>query len=166
MPAPLRIEWSPTEREAVRGAFDTTRDADTRLRYQMVLLAGDGHTVPEIAPLVQRSETTVQRVLHRYQASGLAAVPYRPRRGAAPTVTPAWEAELRRVIELDPHQVGVASPLWTTGLLATYLAEQTGVETSAETVRRYLHRFDYVCKRRKWTLKRKAEEQPDWAGNG
>ena len=31
---------------------------------------------------------------------------------------------------------------------------------------RYLHRFDYVCKRPKWTLKRKAEEQEDWAGNG
>ena len=85
--------------------------------------------------------------------------------GAAPTVTPAWEAELRRVIELDPHEVGVASPLWTTGLLATYLAAQTGVEMSAETVRRYLHRFDYVCKRPKWTLKRKAEDQEDWAGN-
>jgi len=82
-----------------------------------------------------------------------------------PTVTPAWAAELRRVIELDPHEVGVASPLWTTGLLATYLAEHTGLETSDETVRRHLHRFDYVCKRPKWTLKRKAEEAPEWAGN-
>ena len=48
----------------------------------------------------------------------MAAVPYRPIPGAAPVVTPAWEAELRRVIELDPHEVGVASALWTTGLLA------------------------------------------------
>jgi transposase len=165
MPAPLRIDLCPADRAALRVAFDTTRDADTRLRYQMVLLAADGRTAPQIAPLVQRSEATVQRVLHRYQDEGVAAVPHRPIPGAAPTVTPAWEAELRRVIELDPHEVGVASPLWTTGLLATYLAAQTGVEMSAETVRRYLHRFDYVCKRPKWTLKRKAEDQEDWAGN-
>jgi transposase len=165
MPAPLRIALSPTEREAVRVAFDTTRDADTRLRHQMVLLAAEGRTAPEIAAIVQRSDTTVHRVLHRYHDEGLAAVPYRPRPGAAPTVTPAWEAALRRVIELDPHEVGVPSSLWTTGLLASYLAEQTGVATSDETVRRYLHRFDYVCKRPKWTLKRKAEEQEDWAGN-
>jgi hypothetical protein len=46
------------------------------------------------------------------------------------------------------------------------LATRTGHATSDETVRRSLHRFDYVCKRPKWTLKRKAEEQPDWAGNG
>ncbi len=57
------------------------------------------------------------------------------------------------------------SPLWTTELLATYLAAQTSLETSDETVRRYWHRFGSVCKRLKWTLKRKAEEQEDWAGN-
>ena len=166
MPAPLRIDVRPADREAVRVAFDATRDAETRLRYQMVLLAGDGRTAPQIAPLVQRSEATVQRVLHRYRDGGLVAVPYRPRPGAAPAVPPAWEAELRRVIERDPPEVGVRSPLWTTGLLATYLAAQTGHAASDETVRRYLHRFDYVCKRPKWTLKRKAEEQADWAGNG
>ena len=165
MSAPLRIDLSPADRKALRVAFDTTRDADTRLRYQMVLLAGDGRTAPEIAPLVQRSEATVQRVLHRYQDGGRGAVPHRPRPGAAPTITPAWLAELRRVIELDPHEVGVASSLWTTGLLAGYLATQTGLVTSDETVRRYLHRFDYVCKRPKWTLKCRAEEQEDWAGN-
>jgi transposase len=165
MPAPLRIEVSPAEWEALRVAFDTTRDAEARLRYQMVLLAADGRTAPAIAPIVQRSDGTVQRVLHRYRDGGLAAVPYRPIPGGTPTVTPAWEAELRRVIDLDPRTVGVPQALWTTGLLATYLAERTGVATSAETVRRALHRFDYVCKRPKWTLKRKAEEQEDWAGN-
>lgn len=166
MPAPLRIQLSAAEHQAVRVAFDTTHDADTRLRYQMVLLAADGRTAPQIASLVQRSDATVQRVLHRYQAGGLTAVPYRPIPGAAPAVTPAWEGELRRVIDLDPHTVGVPSPLWTTGLLAGYLAERTGHAASDETVRRYLHRFDYVCKRPRWTLKRKAEEAPDWAGNG
>src|SRR5688572_12044373 len=166
MPAPLRVETSPAARQAVRAAFEAARAAETRLRYQMVLLAGDGLTGPQIAPLVRRSEATVQRVLHRYRDGGLAAVPRRPGPGAAPAVPPAWEAELCRVIELDPHAVGVPGPLWTTGLLADYLATQTGHATSDETVRRYLHRHDYVCKRPKWTLKRKAEEQPDWAGNG
>jgi transposase len=166
MPAPLRVDTSPAARESVRAAFEAARDAETRLRYQMVLLAGDGLTAPQIAPLVRRSEATVQRVLHRYRGGGLVAVPRRPAPGSLPAAPPAWEAELRRVIDLDPHDVGVPSPLWTTGLLAAHLATQTGHAASDETVRRALHRFDYVCKRPKWTLKRKAEEQPDWAGNG
>jgi transposase len=166
MPAALRVDTSDAARKAVCAAFEATRDAETRLRYQMVLLAGDGLTAPQIAPLVRRHVATVQRVLHRYREGGLAAVPRRTAPGASPAVPATWEAELRRVIEVDPHEVGVASPLWTTPALATYLAAQTGHETSDETVRRYLHRFDYVCKRPKWTLKRKAEEQADWAGNG
>ena len=166
MPAPLQVDTSPAAREAVRAAFEAARDAETRLRYQMVLLAGDGLTAPHIAPLVRRSEATVQRVLHRYRDGGVVAVPRRVPAGSPPAVPPAWEAELRRVVELDPHEVGVPSALWTTGLLATYLAARTGHAASDETVRRYLHRFDYVCKRPKWTLKRKAEEHPDWPGNG
>jgi transposase len=170
MPAPLRLELTPAARAEARAAFDRSRDAETRLRCQMVLLAGDGLTVPQIAPLVQRRATTVQRVRHRYHAGGMAAVPHRPRPGSTPAVPPAWAAawaaELRRVIDLDPHEVGVERANWTTDRLADYLATQTGHATSDETVRRYLHRYDYVCKRPKWTLKRKAAEQPDWAGNG
>jgi transposase len=165
MPAPLRIDLTPLRRADVEAAFETTHDAETRLRYQMVLLAADGWTAPHIAPLVRRSEATVQRVLGRFLRGGVAAVPHRPHPGAPPAVPPAWAAELCRVIELEPHEVGVASPLWTTDTLAVYLEGQTGHHTSNETVRRHLHAHDYVCKRPKWTLKRKAEEQEDWAGN-
>ena len=70
------------------------------------------------------------------------------------------------MIELDPHAVGVDRANWTTGLLAAYLAARTGHRTSDETVRLALHRADYVCKRPTWSLKRKAQEQPAWAGNG
>jgi transposase len=166
MPAPLRLALSPTARATVRAAFDTTRDAEARLRYQMVLLAADGRTTTQIAPLVQRSPDTVARVLKRYLAAGPAGVPHRPRPGRPAVAPPAWAAELLRVIELDPHAVGVDSANWTTGLLAAYLARATGHGASDETVRLYLHRADYVCKRPGWTLKRKAQEQPGWAGNG
>ena len=77
----------------------------------------------------------------------------------------AWEAELLRVIDVDPHTVGVNSANWTTRLLADYLATQTGHRAGIETVRTHLHQADYVCKRPTWTLRRKAEEQPDWAKN-
>jgi hypothetical protein len=40
-----------------------------------------------------------------------------------------------RVIERDPHEVGVDSAHWTTGLLADYLARATALAADAETVR-------------------------------
>lgn len=149
----------------LRRRYDATDDPEDRLRYQMVWLAQAGKHAPEIARLALRSEDTVLRVLHRYVAGGLDAVPRRTPPGAAPTVTPAWEAELRRVIELDPHAAGVQSANWTTGSLAAYLAEQTGIAVSDETVRQYLLAHGYVCKRPTWTLRRRAAEQDGYLGN-
>lgn len=149
----------------LRIRYDTTDDPEARLRYQIVWLAHLGQRVPQIAPAVLRSPDTVRRVLHRYQEGGLDAVPRRTAPGPARTVTPAWEAELVRVIELDPHDVGVATPTWTTGRLATYLAENTGIAVSDETVRQYLLVHDYVCKRPTWTLQRRASEQDGYLGN-
>lgn len=149
----------------LRRRYDTTPDPETRLRYQMVWLAHLGRRVPQIARDVLRSADTVTRVLHRFLAGGLDAVPRRTPPGAAPTVTPAWEAELLRVIDLDPHAVGVASANWTTGLLAEHLAQQTGIAVSDERVRQALHAHGYVCKRPTWTLQRRAAEQAGYLGN-
>jgi transposase len=166
VPAPVRIELTAAARAELVARFNATRAADARLRYQMVLLAADGRTAPQIAPLVQRSAVAVWRVLKRYRVGGPAVGAPRPRPGPPPGAPSAWSAELRRVIDLDPHAVGVDSANWTTGLLAGYLARTTGHATSDEAVRLALHRADYVCKRPGWTLKRKAQEQPGWAGNG
>src|SRR5262245_17872242 len=131
----------------------------------MVLLAHQGRSVAEIAAIVLRSRDTVERVLKRFLHGGIAAIPRRKAPGMAPTVPPEWKAELLRVIDLDPHTVGVPSANWTTGLLARYLAAKTQITVTAETVRLYLRAADYVCKRPTWTLKRKAEEQPGYVGN-
>jgi transposase len=165
MPAALRLHLTDDERAELARRFETTREAETRLRYQMVLLAAEGRTAPQIAPLVRRSTATVERVLHRYQEEGADGVPHRCRPGRPPQVPAMWEAEVRRVIELDPHTVGVDSANWTTQLLAEYLARVTGHRTGIETVRVHLHKAGYVCKRPTWTLQRKAEEQPEWAKN-
>jgi transposase len=156
---------APARLAAVEAADNATADAETRLRDQMVLLAHHGRTAPEIGRLTLRRPQTVTRVLHRFEAGGVAAVPYRVPPGAPPTVTAAWRAELLRVVDLDPRRVGVASTIWTTRLLADDLAGATGLRVSLETVRRSLHAAGYVCKRPTWTLKRKAQEQAEYPGN-
>jgi putative transposase len=166
MATPLTLPpLSESQVTALHQLYDTTTNANLRLRYQVVLLAHQGRSVAEIAAIVFRSRDTVERVLKRFLQGGITAIPRRKAPGMAPTVTPAWKAELLRVIDLDPHTVGIHSAHWTTGLLATYLAAATGITVTAETVRLYLHAADYVCKRPTWTLKRKAEEQPGYVGN-
>jgi transposase len=145
--------------------YDETSEAETRTRYQMLLLSAKGQTSTQIAQIVLRSQDTVVRVLKRFITGGLEAVPRRTAAGRERTVTVAWEAELVRVIELDPHEVGQDSANWTTEKLAEYLGQHTGIQVTEETVRVYLHAHDYVCKRPTWTLRRKAEEKADYVGN-
>ena len=149
----------------LRHLYETAPHPKLRLRAQIVLLAHQGRTVAVIASIVFRSRDTVERVLNRFLQGGGAALPPRKAPGMAPTVTPEWQAELLRVIDLDPHTVGVPSANWTTSLLAVYLATTTGITVTAETVRLYLRAAGYVCKRPTWTLKRQAEEQPGYVGN-
>src|SRR5215208_2597556 len=156
MPPPtLRVTLDQVAQAELERRYDTTRDAETRPRYQMVLLNAQGQTPPRIAQLVRCSPDTVRRVLRRYLSGGPDAVPHRPHPGQPPHYPPSWEAELIRVADLDPHSVGVDSAMWSCRLLADYLTEATGHRAGIETVRIALHRAGYVCKRPRWVLTRK-----------
>ncbi len=166
MTAPITLR--PLDEQSLidlRRRYDKTSDAETRTRYQMLLLSAKGQTSTQIAQTVLRSQDTVVRVLKRFITGGVEAVPRRTAPGRERTVTAAWEGELLRVIELDPHEVRQDTANWTTERLAEYLCEQTGIQVTEETVRVYLHAHDYVCKRPTWTLRRKAETQANYVGN-
>jgi len=145
--------------------YEESPDAETRTRYQVLLLSLQGQKSSQIAHTVLRSQDTVQRVLNRFLGGGLDAVPRRTAPGRARTVIAVWEAELLRVIEMDPHGVGQDTANWTTERLAQYLSQHTGIQVTEETVRLYLHAHDYGGLRPTWTLRRKAEQKADDVGN-
>lgn len=158
---------APEAHAALLARYNAALDPETRTRFQMVLLAVEQDLGPrQIAPLVQRSHDAVLRVLQRYLAGGLDAVPRRKAPGSPPALGSEAQAELGRVIENDPHQYGIHSANWTTQLLAAYLAVKTGRSVNQETIRAQLHRLGYVCKRPTWTLADRAGAQPEWLGNG
>ena len=128
-----------------------------------MLLADEGRTRAEIAWLVRRGRDQVRKVLHRFQGEGLAGWLPRKHTGRALQVTPAWLAELQRVIDLDPHSVDVPSAVWTTRLLSAYLERVTGHRTGIETVRMHLHRLGYVCKRPTWSSEAQVD-RTGWVG--
>jgi len=161
----LRVRLDQAAKAELERRYQITRDAITRTRYQMILLRAEDRPVVEVAQLTRYSPDTVRRVLKRYLAGGADAVPHRPHLGQPPHDPPSWEAELVRVADGDPRQVGVDSARWTCRLLADYLAEVTGYRAGIETVRLALHRAGYVGKRPRWVLSRKAQAQPGWAKN-
>src|SRR5438128_11691557 len=69
--------------------YKESTDAETRTRYQMLLFSLRGQTSSQIAHHVLRSQDTVVRVLKRFLAGGLDAVPRRTAPGRERTVTAA-----------------------------------------------------------------------------
>src|SRR5215218_8804990 len=106
MAPPLRVTLDQAAKAELDRRYQTTRDATTRTRYQMVLLRAEGHPVVEVAQLTRCSPDTVRRVLKRYLTQGPDAVPHRPHLGQPPHYPPAWQAELGAVAQ-GPGPAGV-----------------------------------------------------------
>ena len=134
-----------------------------RQRSHIVLLAYQLDTQAEIARVVRCSHVTVGRTLRLYDQGGRQALRRRPYpRARLGRVTLAWQRELAEAMRLGPQACGVPRPTWTAPLLAKYLQEKTGIAVSERTVRRGLALLDYVCRRPTWTVRHKAEEQPEY----
>jgi transposase len=133
--------------------YRKTKVPRLRTRAQMVLLSAEkGLRVPEIAEIVRESQATVLRWLKRYMAEGTAGLHDAPRPGAPARVTDAYREKLEAAVRRRPRSLGLPYSLWTLQRLADYMAEQTGIRVSYETVRRVLKSVDIVVSRPQHTI--------------
>jgi transposase len=117
--------------------YRTTKDPRLRTRARMVLLSVEqGLKVPQIAAIVRVSEATVLRWLKRYLAEGIEGLQDVPRPSRPSEVTEAYRTALLAAVRRRPRSLGLPFSLWTLQRLVDYLAEQTGIRVSDETVRR------------------------------
>lgn len=149
MRKPLEIPIpTPQELDALAQLYRTTRDVRVRTRAQIVLLAAEQRlTAPAIAAIVREDDQTVRNWLKRWMAEGIAGLHDRPMPGAPAKITQAYTAQLLEAVRRRPRSLEQPYSLWTLQRLADYMAEQTGIRVSYETIRRVLHAADIVLSR-------------------
>ena len=136
---PIRLELGAEELRELDRFYRKAGKAYLRTRAQMILLAGEqGLVAGEIATLTRTNEETVRRWMKRYRAEGLNGLLNRPRSGSPGKVTPAYKERLLEVVRRRPRSMGLEFSLWTLQRLADFLAEETGIRVSDETVRLHL----------------------------
>lgn len=163
----LAVVGAPSLSDQVRAALDHDYRYDpdplVRRRSHILLLASDLETQNEVARVVRCSPDTVRRTLTLYQQGGRSRLRRQPALGwHAAKRTLAWQKALAQLLAQAPEACGVARPTWTAPLLAQHLTDTTGITVSEQTVRRGLASLGYVCRRPVWTVRQKAEEQPDY----
>lgn len=128
--------------------YHKSRSGRLRTRAHMVLLSAEQQlTVPQVAAIVRESEATVRRWLKRYLAEGVNGLHDAPQPGRPATLTADYRQRLLEAVRRRPRSLNLPYSLWTLQRLVDYLAEQTGIRVSDETVRLLLHRNGIVMSR-------------------
>lgn len=120
---PLRVSLNDEQRaELDRRLAQPTLAPRVRRRLQALRLADQGHTAPQIAPLIGVCEHTVRRALRRFTTGGLDALVDRPIPGRRPVLS---GHDLDAVVDHLRH-----GQVHTLGELVVWLARTRGVRIS------------------------------------
>ena len=141
---PVRAE----ELQELDDLYQSTKDVRLRTRAQMMLLAiEDKMTAPQIARIVRKNEQTVRRWIKRFNAEGLNGLYDQPKPGAPVQVPDSYQERLLVIVRRRPRSLDQSYSLWTLQRLVDFMAEETGLRFSTETIRRKLKANDIVISR-------------------
>jgi len=133
--------------------YRKTKDVRIRTRVQMILLAAEEQfTAPEIARIVRKNDQTVRRWMKRFNAEGIPGLYDEPRSGSPGKTTEEYRQRLVTVVRQRPRSLEQPYSLWTLERLADFMAEETGIRVSYETVRRILKDRGIVFRRPQHTI--------------
>jgi transposase len=91
----------------------------------------------------------VYRVAGRFLAGGLAGLADRREDNGHPKITPAYQAELLRLVDQSPQGFGYRRPTWTQELLIRVLAARVEITVSGSAMSRLLRRLGVGLRRPK-----------------
>lgn len=107
-------------------------------RYQAIWFSHLGKSVQEIARLLDVSEDTVRRWIHRFEEDGFDGLADDYRSGRPPEATRRYVERLLELVHIRPLHMGYPRTAWTLALLAAHMEGETGVELSGERIRQLL----------------------------
>lgn len=128
--------------------YHSAKSMRVRTRAQMILLSAEqGLLAHQIASIVRQSEETVRRWIKRYRAEGVAGLEDAPQPGREPKSPPQYRARLLEVVRIRPRALEQPFSLWTLQRLADFMAEESGIRLSDESVRLLLKKSGIVLSR-------------------
>jgi len=149
------ISLSPDERKMLLKLLRTGDDVRVSRRAQVILLLADGFGYRDVHAIAYASFDFIAEAVRRFLSGSVESVAERPEGDDVP----AWlEDVLEWLLEKTPEDFGYFRSRWSCATLAEVLAWEKGIRVSTETMRRALHRVDFVWRRPRPVLGRKDPE--------
>ncbi len=129
MRGPLRLRTLNEEEERVIRKLAHSRTASARLvqRAQIIELAKEGKTIPQIMQQLHLSEHMVRKWWKRFEQQGLAGLEDAPRPGAPSRYTAENKARVLEAALTRPKDLNLEFTCWTFERLAAYVHEHLGL---------------------------------------
>jgi len=141
----------------------TQRELEARRRLAVALLRL-GHSVSEVAQVVDVWPSSVYRWKDAYEADGDAGLTSKPVKGGPSTkLSDEQLAALAALLEEGPQAHGFDTDLWTLKRIAAVIEQEFGVSVAQTTVWRYLQKMGWSCQKpERRALKRDANAVRRW----
>lgn len=127
-------------------------DARVARRAQMIRLSAQGQTTSQIAALWDMTSEVVRRLIHRFNAEGLDALPDRHRGGRPAKVTDRYVALLKEAVQTNPWDLGYPFTCWTLARLREHLARKTRIIVNPNYLSQLMAKNDIVYRRPKHSM--------------
>lgn len=123
MPRSLSLA-SHLSTDELRRRMQQAKDARLRARYQVIYLVSQGQSAPRVATTVGYHANWVRRLVHRYNAGGVARLEdgRQGNPGRTPYLSPQQQAALETALG-ERHEDG---GLWNGPKVARWIARKTG----------------------------------------
>lgn len=133
-------------------AINSSPYAEVRQRAIAMRLLHLGQQPEQVAQAVMVTSNTIYAWHKRWREQGIAGLRDGQRSGRPLKADQAYLQELERVLDLDPHTLGLPFTIWTLNRLRLYLAEKTGILLSYSRFRALMSREGYRWKAPKHDL--------------
>lgn len=97
---------------------------DIKYRAKIVLLAGDGHTVPEIREMTNIYDKTIRKWIHRFNDYGVKGIFTQMDYSGMIKITDKARDEILRMSSISPRQIGLKFSTWSLRSIAGYVKEK------------------------------------------
>jgi transposase len=155
-----RLNLTPWQRRRLRRQLTQARDARLFRKTLAVLEFDHGRSAADIARMLGVTRETVYAWIAIYtQDHDPTALEDLPGRGRHPSLEEDQEHFLEALLASSPQDHGYPHTTWTLPLLQELLEIATGLRVSQETLRRALHRMDYLRKRPRYGLEPDPERE-------
>src|SRR3954452_14449115 len=148
-----RLKLTSWQRRRLRRQLAETRDARLFRRILAVLEFDHGRSAADIARMLGVTRQSVYEWAEIYiQDHDPSSLEDEGGRGRHPLLDEDQEHLLEALLAVSPQDLGYPHTSWTVPLLCEVLEIATEQRVSDDTLRRVLHRLDYVWKRPRYDL--------------